>query len=320
MPRTLARPASIALALASLGFASAAAADDFDKSADDSIAAKAQADKESKSDKMPGEKGKKKDEAKAEAPSDPAKFDPYEDPHKPYWFVGLRFRDVVLPKFMVSVFGKGGATVNVPSVGAELGYRKNGIEIDSTFSYADYSTSDQGFLFHGKNDGDEAWERVKSTMKVLYLTVDILKDIPIDDKGRFSFLIGGGVGFGFVLGNLYRNQVYPGDYSQSAGSSADPGNAAAWRDCPDPNALGAPQFPIAGTAPTKFWCDRSNNHYNGYSEPSWANGGSKPIIFPWVSIPQLSFRYKPVKQVQLRLDTGWSLSGFFFGLSGGYGL
>lgn len=321
MPLPFARPLSIVLAAAAVAVPSTALAEGFDTSADDTIAAKEQAEKEAKGDKMPGEKGKKKGAEPAEAPGDPAKWDPKEDPHKPYYFVDLKFRDIVLPKFMVSVFGKGGATINVPSVGAEFGYRKGGIEIDTTAWYADYSSNDQGFLFRGKNDGDEAYEKVKSSLKVLYLSVDLLKDIPIDDKGRFSFLIGGGVGVGFVFGNLYRNQVYPRDYSTAAGSVPDPNNVGAWNDCPDANALGAPQFQIPGTGnPPKFWCDRSNDHYGAYSEKSWANGGSKPIIFPWVSLPQLSFRYKPIKQVQIRFDTGWSLSGFFFGLSGGYGL
>jgi hypothetical protein len=320
MPHDPARVASILLASSALFVAPAALADGFDKSPDDIIAAKEQADKEQEQgDRMPGEKDKKKKPA-AEAPSDPTTWDPSEDPHKAYYFVGLRFRDVILPKFMIDVFGAGGATVNVPSVGAELSYRKNGIEIDSTLSYADYSNGDQGFLFRGKNDGDEAYERVKSSLKVLYLTVDLLKDIPLDDKGRFSVLIGGGLGFGFVFGDLYRNQVYPRDYAPGAGTAANPSNPTEWSDCPDANALGASQFPIAGTSPPRFWCDRSNNHYGTYSEASWAHGGSKPIIFPWVSIPQISFRYKPMKQLQFRFDTGWSLTGFFFGLSGGYGL
>ncbi len=320
MPFSATRSLSFLLASAALTFTSTAAAEGFDKSADDVIASKEQAEKEAQGEKMPGEKDKKKPEA-AEAPSDPAKWDPFEDPHKAYYFVDLKFRDVVLPKFMMSVFGKGGATINVPSVGAELGYRKGGIEIDSTVWYADYSSSDEGFLFRGKNDGDEAYERIMSSLKVLYLSVDLLKDIPIDDKGRFSFLIGGGVGIGFVFGNLFRNQVVPSGYAGNPGSTPDPNNVGAWSNCPDANALGAPQAPIPGSAnPPKAWCDRSNDHYGTYSEKSWANGGSKPIVFPWVSIPQLSFRYKPVKQVQIRLDTGWSLSGFFFGLSGGYGL
>ena len=55
-------------------------------------------------------------------------------------------------------------------------------------------------------------------------------------------------------------------------------------------------------------------------EPSWANGGAKPNVFPWLA-PQVSFRYKPIKQLQVRGDVGFALSsGFFFGLSAGYGL
>ena len=49
--------------------------------------------------------------------------------------------------------------------------------------------------------------------------------------------------------------------------------------------------------------------------PGWANGGSKPFIFPWISLPQLSLRVKPIKQLQTRADVGFSLTGFFFGLS-----
>ena len=58
---------------------------------------------------------------------------------------------------------------------------------------------------------------------------------------------------------------------------------------------------------------------NGYSEPYWGSG-SKPIVFPWLSIPQISIRYKPIRQLQTRFDTGFSTSGFFFGVSAGYGL
>jgi hypothetical protein len=75
----------------------------------------------------------------------------------------------------------------------------------------------------------------------------------------------------------------------------------------------------------------TNNHYasttNGkldgpgsYSEASWTGGGSKPLIFPWIALPQVSFRYKPIKQLETKLDLGFSTSGFFFGLSAAYGL
>jgi hypothetical protein len=44
------------------------------------------------------------------------------------------------------------------------------------------------------------------------------------------------------------------------------------------------------------------------------------MIFPWLAIPQLAFRYKPIKQFQAKLDFGFSTSGFWFGLSGSYGI
>jgi hypothetical protein len=75
--------------------------------------------------------------------------------------------------------------------------------------------------------------------------------------------------------------------------------------------------PRAGAAGT---CGNDNNHYGNYTEPSWANGGSKPIIFPWLSV-QTGFRFKPAKQFMMRLDVGWNLlNGPFFGIAANYGL
>ena len=44
------------------------------------------------------------------------------------------------------------------------------------------------------------------------------------------------------------------------------------------------------------------------------------MLFPWISIPQIGLRFKPVKQFEGRLGLGFALTGFWFGLSGGYGL
>ena len=221
---------------------------------------------------------------------------------KSYYFVNLRFRNIIVPKFMINIFADGGATVNAFTFGPELTRRKDGTEFDIALSYADYSMDP--FLFKGSSDGDEAWEIVSSSMKVLYLTIDLLYDIPIDTKGRFSFLIGGGVGLGGVLGDLRRNQIFPNDPA-----NLDRENPSKWTKCAGP-----------GDTRGGVYCDSSNEHYGSYTEPSWANGGSKPFIFPWISLPQLSFRYKPIKQLQTRADVGFSLTGFFFGLSAGYGL
>jgi hypothetical protein len=57
-----------------------------------------------------------------------------------------------------------------------------------------------------------------------------------------------------------------------------------------------------------------------YSEPNWFGGGSIQVLFPHIAIPQLGIRWEPVKQFEMRLQTGFSLTGFFIGISGDYGL
>jgi hypothetical protein len=284
--------------------------DGFDKAPEDTMEGKAQLEKE-KGEKMPGE-GDKKPEP---VPDDSAKYDPFEEDNKAYPFIGVRFRNIIVPKFMINIFADGGATVNVFSFGPEFTYRKGGTEWDIALTYADYSMDP--FLFKGSSDGDDAWEIVSSDLKALYLTIDLLYDIPLDKKGRFSILIGGGVGIGAVFDELYRTQAY---YSPSDKNNPDTEDINKWVPCTAPN------NPV-GIDPSTMnsYCDSSNDHFqqaNGepYSESSWANGGSKPFIFPWITLPQLSFRYKPIKQVQGRFDLGFSLTGFFLGLSAGYGL
>ncbi|MEO5725779.1 MAG: hypothetical protein ABI134_36215 [Byssovorax sp.] len=271
----------------------------FDKKGDDAIAADKNA-KAEKGDKMPGEKEKEK---AAPAPDGPdPKYDPLEEEGKRYNFVGLRFRDVIVPKFMINWFADGGATVNVAMFGPEFSTRKNGTEIDFAVQYADYSMN--RFMFKGKNETEKAYEAVSSSMKMLLFTADLLFNVPIDKTGKFTFLIGGGIGFGVVFGDLNRAQAYP----AGGRDSADPNDQSQWGTCLSPGAPGG-------------YCDGNDNQrFGNYTEPSWANGGSKPNIFPWLSLPLLSFRYKPIKQLQTRFDTGFSTSGFFFGLSAGYGL
>lgn len=286
-------------------------ASDFDKSGNDALAAKKNQEDEKKAGaKMPGEKDKAPPEAEKVDPE----LDPREDPNKSYKFIGLRFRNVIVPKFMLNIFADGGTTVNAFTFGPELTSRKDHLEFNFAISYADYSMD--SFLFKGKGDGPEAFERVASSMKLLYFTLDILYEIPIDTKGRFAFLFGGGIGLAPVFGNMYRSQVYPKNTND-----ADPDNAAKWNNCLAKN---DPPGPTA--APNKPYCDSDNNHFGdpgqhtGYDEPSWFNGGSKPSIFPWISLPQLSLRVKPIKQINTRVDFGFSITGFFFGMNAGYAL
>ena len=44
-----------------------------------------------------------------------------------------------------------------------------------------------------------------------------------------------------------------------------------------------------------------------------------PTIFPWLEIPVLGFRIKPIKQLEMRLNGGFSITGFFFNFAAYYG-
>ncbi|MBW2530345.1 MAG: hypothetical protein JRI55_02625 [Deltaproteobacteria bacterium] len=253
-----------------------------------------------------------KDDAKSAGvePSDDP-YDPSEDPEQGYKFIGIRFRDIIVPKFIINLFADGGATVNAFTFGPEFVYRRDSLEFDLALSYADYSMDP--FLFKGHDDGIRAMERVWSDMKLIYATVDVMYEWPIDD-GRFGFALGGGVGLGIVVDHLYRHQVYPLDPN-----NPDPDDPNAWGDC---QGVGNPGTQGPDGQP---YCDDDNSHYpnsdgSPHVEPSWANGGSKPFIFPWISLPALSFRYKPVKFLQTRLDAGFSITGFYLGLAAHYGL
>ncbi|KYF73981.1 hypothetical protein BE11_34255 [Sorangium cellulosum] len=298
-----ARAAALAALLGAVCFASSARAqseDGSDGNQGDSVAAEKQAeDEKAQGDEVRGEK-----DVEPEAAPEPVDANaPLEKDGKAYKFIGVRFRNVIVPKFMINLFADGGSSVNVFTFGPEFTTRKNGLELDLALSYADYSMDP--FLFKGKNDDQFAWEMVSSDMKLVYFTSDLLFEIPLDEeKGRFSLLVGGGVGLGVVFGNLHRAQAYP----NGGASNPGPDDVSSWSRCTGPGGPGG------------AYCDASNNHYGDYDEPSWVNGGAKPSVFPWVSFPQVSFRYKPIKQLQTRLDAGMSITGFFFGMSAGYGL
>jgi hypothetical protein len=223
-----------------------------------------------------------------------------------YWFLGFRFRDFIIPKFMINLFVEGGATVNAIEFGPELTYRRGPLELDMHLGYADYSMDN--FMFKEKDDPDRAYEKASSDMKLLVASIDIMANIPIDKEGRFQFLIGGDVGVAGVLGELKRAQAFP-----KRGTSASPDRPEDWGECTGAST----RYLDESGSP---YCDASNDHYKGYSEPSLANGGGKPFIVPYLSLPHVALRAKPLPDTQLRLDAGFSITGFFFGLGAGYRL
>lgn len=215
---------------------------------------------------------------------------PIEEPGRTYYFVGARFRYIVVPKFMLNLFADGGKTEGVIAGGGEFAVRKDAFEHNFGLWLADYSQGQT--LYKGKDDDEDAWEIVESKVKVLFFTADFLWSH--DFSPEFALNYGMGAGFGIVFGALKRNQAYlaaNGEYEKCVA----PGN------------------------PTGAYCGDDNKHYGDYEEPSWAGGGSKPILFPWFAL-QTGFRYKAHRNFVMRFDTGFGLSGFFLGVGADYGL
>ena len=221
---------------------------------------------------------------------------PVEKQNQTYRFVGARFRYVVIPKFYMNLFGDGGTSVGVPAVGPEFTIRKNGFEYVLSVMYASYAMAQTPFK--SKTDQDVSYEIVDANLKSLYLMSDFLWSTDLDPK--FSILYGAGFGLGLVFGDIHRVQSYP-----LGGTPSDPYG----------------YLPCASKGvPNGNYCGTDNDHYGDYSEASWANGGSKPIIFPWLAL-QTGVRFKPSKHIMGRLDLGWNLlNGPFFGLALNYGL
>ena len=224
---------------------------------------------------------------------------PVELPNKTYLFVGARYRAIILPKFMMNLFGSGGKTLLVHGVGPEFSIRKNAFEYNLSIWYAGYGMDPTPFK--AKDDGAQAWELVESKLKSIFITADFLWSQ--DFSPEFALNYGMAGGFGIIFGDLYRTQAYPGR------ADADPNTGEGFVKCAGPS------------NPDPTYCGplTDNNHYNGYTEPSWSGGGSKPIIFPWLAL-QTGLRYKPHRNFAARFDAGFGTSGFFLGLGLDYGL
>ena len=222
-------------------------------------------------------------------------------PSKNYLFIGARYRGNLIPQFMLNLFVDRGATIYSNTVGIELDKRKDGFSIIPALSFTEYGTGDIVFKEKGSKDIAPNYSLVNSSMKAIYATVDLLWSTKVAKNVDFEY--GFGVGLGVVFGSLVNNWVYrptPGSPLVACQTEGQGGPGSGCNKSDHQNASVA--------------------KVGGYEEKSWFDGGSRPSVFPYISIPQVGLRFKPIKQFEGRLGLGFSLTGFWFGLSGGYGL
>ena len=205
------------------------------------------------------------------------------------YFIGGRYRAIIVPKFVLNLFGEGGKTLFFPAAGGvEFSIHSPKMEYDIALWYAGYGFDDM--LFKGNNEPKKAWEFIDSTMKTIYGTVDFLW--LADIAPQLDITYGFSLGLGVVFGDLRRTQA-----------DEVPPNSDNYVRCP-------------GVLPGNDYC-KEGEHYN-YSEPNWFNNGSKPVVFPWIAL-QTGLRYQ-IGDIAMRLDLGFGTSAFFMGVAADFGL
>lgn len=268
------------------------------------------ADDEDKNDDTAATPAPKKKEPQPQGVEPPAEewniYDVHEKDGQKYFFVGLRYRADVIPSFLYHPFVNLGKTINTNAISVEFEYRKDGFSLIPALTYHELGTGD--ILFRQKDKPDIAgnYSLVNSSMKVIYAQIDLLWSVALHKNLEFEY--GAGFGLGAVFGDLETNWVQVSNKGELASD-----NGLRYSPC---TAVGAPG---SGCNPADHQNSKVNK-VNGYTEPSWFNGGSKPTILPWISVPQFSLRFKPIKNVVARLGVGFNLTGFWFGLGAQYGL
>jgi hypothetical protein len=233
--------------------------------------------------------------------------DTREDPNKAYYFVGLRYRGTVIPKFMVNLFVNEGSTFYSNTFGGELDIRKDNHSTNVWIGYTGFGFGDTMFFQKGKPDDPSNYTVVSSSLWGLFLGLDEMWSVPIDQSHHWDFEYGFGVGLGFIFGTLYNDWVYyaaNGPYVDSQGR-----HYAMCKSITD-----------SATCDPAVHSNSTVNKVNNYQEPNWFGGGSVPVVFPQIYFPSVGLRFKPVKEFEGRLGLGFSLTGFWFGISGNYGL
>jgi len=220
--------------------------------------------------------------------------DPWEDPQEGYYFAGLFYRHIFVPEFLLNLFLDESTGASNPAFGGEVTYRKDGFDIIGSIWYSSYAV-DGAFRASGDPDGDT--EIINSELGVLFVSASFLWSTPFNDI--FALEYGVGLGLGVVLGDLVRTEAYPEDGGYAACTSV--GNPVGGAYCDGPS-VG----------------DGEDGGHYGVEARKWSDGGDVPNVIPWLAVPQIALRIKPIKQLMMRIEGGFGI-GFFLGGAINYG-
>jgi len=229
--------------------------------------------------------------------SAPKKPDPeVAGPTLPAHWIGVHMRGLIVPQFLMNIVGEGGRSTYWPGVGVSYTERLGTVDIQPSVTFTSYDLGTTPFKPNGTPDTE--WELLESDLWGATAALDILYRIALDSKGIAEFRIGGGFGIGLAFtGDLYRWQSYPAD--------GKPGDPANYKKCNGPNDPGG----------TFRYCNQLDKDANRYGQPDayWAEGGARPLVYPWLSLPQAGFALRPAPGVAIDLELGLTLNGIMTG-------
>ncbi|MEM1417682.1 MAG: hypothetical protein AAGH15_22480 [Myxococcota bacterium] len=258
-----------------------------------------------------------------------SRVDPYEDPDETYVFLGAFYRATWTPNGLLRVFADDAPrSIYNPAVGVELIIRKKGFDIIPSLFLQGYRT--QG-PYRGRGDELTDQEIIISDLNAFMGGLAFLWSVEFNKYVSFQY--GFDLGFGVTYGDLNRTEAYPTDLAPDAIESET--SYDGWSPCPGPTpsdprrvAYCGPvdesegreiiRDPITGEALSN--ADGSEGEHYGINVRRWSDGGGLPNVWFRLALPHLAIRFKPIKQVMVRVDAGFDLfSGPFVGVAGHVG-
>jgi hypothetical protein len=261
----------------------------------------------------------------------PSETDPRERPDTDYFFVGAFARGVIVPTFIQGLFvqystgrGSTGEPVNM-GAGGFFTWRRNGFGVSAEVWYLGFGTA--GY-YHGLGAADGEFEFIESSLGAIF--GNFVFGWSIDVIDWFAFDIGFGLGFGGMVGNLYRTEALRDSGTGTLAPCSTPGEAGGTYCESDVELRGTggrldDTRQRGGTyqRPQVSSGDRTVNDQlrgprNGPNPWYFGDGGVPPMFF-WLDLPRIGLRFKPIRQIQVQVNGGYNLYGFNFGGSLAYG-
>ncbi len=226
-------------------------------------------------------------------------------------WLGARYTLNAIPPFMSGLAFKGADTLFFHTVGLELELERGRLSTLFALSYSNLSTG--GFLVRDPSAQDTplvsdvgSVALIESKMQAVSLSADFL--YALAKSNSVSLEIGAGIGAGYMFGTLTNNWVREdpkGEYE------LDGRNYSACRTVLD--GAGCRTQDHAEPLPAKVYTAGLPHREN-----SWLSGGKRPVILPYLALPELALRLKLSEAFAVRITAGASVTGAFLRIGGNF--